>query len=145
MTIGLIVFLFALGGVAVAGVGIYNSLVRLRNASENAWSDVDVQLKRRYELVPNLVATVKGYAAHEQKTFEEVTLARSRAMGAGALRDRASAEGELSRACPTCSRSPRRIPSCAPTRASSRSSVISRSSRTSSRRPAATTMPWCAI
>jgi LemA protein len=98
VSLGLIALAAALLALAAVVVGIYNGLVRLRNASESAWSDIDVQLKRRYELVPNLVATVQGYAAHERKTFEEVTLARSRAMGAGGLRERASAEGDLSRA-----------------------------------------------
>ncbi len=98
MTLGLLVLLAAAAAVAVAGIGIYNGLVRLQNASENAWSDVDVQLKRRYELVPNLVATVKGYASHERKTLEDVVQARSRAMGAGPVADRASAEGDLTRA-----------------------------------------------
>src|SRR3990170_411674 len=58
-------------------IAIYNRLVRLRNRTDNAWSQVDVQLKRRYDLIPNLVETVKGYAAHERGTFEEVTKARS--------------------------------------------------------------------
>ena len=63
--------------VVLAFVGIYNGLVRLRNTSEQAWSDVDVQLKRRYDLVPNLVETVKGYASHEKETFEKVVQARN--------------------------------------------------------------------
>ena len=71
-----------IGAVALAAawvVGIYNGLVRLRNRSENAWSDIDVQLKRRYELIPNLVETVKGYAQHEREVLEEVTSLRNRA------------------------------------------------------------------
>ena len=85
-------------GLAALVVALYNRLVGLRNRGENAWSDIDVQLKRRHELVPNLVETVKGYAAHEKKTLEEVTLARTRAMqpGGGAAA-RAAAEGDLSR------------------------------------------------
>lgn len=86
-------------GLAVfaAVIGIYNRLVRLRNGSENAWSDIDVQLKRRHDLVPNLVETVKGYAAHEQTTLNKVIEARNRATQAGGPSMRAAAEGELSR------------------------------------------------
>jgi LemA protein len=58
-------------------VAMYNKLVRLRNRAENAWSQVDVQLRKRYDLIPNLVETVKGYAAHERETFEAVTQARA--------------------------------------------------------------------
>jgi len=76
-------------------VFLYNRLVRLRNGSENAWSDIDVQLKRRHDLVPNLVETVKGYASHEQTTFQEVIEARSRATQAGGRAERAGAEGAL--------------------------------------------------
>src|ERR671924_53902 len=63
-------------------VGMYNKLVRLRNRSENAWAQVDVQLRRRYDLIPNLIEAVKGYAAHERGTFEEVTQARTAAQQA---------------------------------------------------------------
>lgn len=65
--------------ILLAGVGLYNAFVRLRNRSEEAWADIDVQLKRRYDLIPNLVETVKGYAAHEQSTFDAVTKARAAA------------------------------------------------------------------
>ena len=61
---------------------MYNKLVRLRNRAENAWAQVDVQLRKRYDLIPNLVETVKGYAAHERETFEAVTNARARAQHA---------------------------------------------------------------
>lgn len=74
----------------------YNGLVRLKNRVEEAWSDIDVQLKRRYDLIPNLVNTVKGYAAHESGVFEKVTEARSRAMSAGTAGDKAQAENMLS-------------------------------------------------
>jgi LemA protein len=86
--------------VLLALVGTYNKLVRLRVTSQNAWSDVDVQLKRRYDLVPNLVETVKGYAGHERSTLEAVTAARSGAQAAqsGTLADRAAAEGQLTAA-----------------------------------------------
>ena len=73
----------------------YNSLVRLRNRTKEAWSDIDVQLKRRYDLIPNLVETVKGYMAHESGVFEKVTEARARAMGA-APKEKAGAENMLS-------------------------------------------------
>jgi LemA protein len=76
-------------------VGIYNGLVKLRNTSEQAWSDVDVQLKRRYDLVPNLVETVKGYASHEKETFEKVVQARNQAMQATSPEDKAQAENFL--------------------------------------------------
>lgn len=74
----------------------YNVFVSLRNRAKEAWSDIDVQLKRRYDLIPNLVETVKGYAAHESGVFEKVTEARARAMGAGTLKDKAQAEDALS-------------------------------------------------
>jgi LemA protein len=90
-----VVFLALLVGLGFAAVSIYNGLVQLRNAAESAWSDIDVQLKRRHELIPNLVATVKGYAAHEQSTFEQVTQARARAMQAGSPAESARAEGNL--------------------------------------------------
>ena len=77
-------------------VGVYNSLVRLKNRMKEAWSDIDVQLKRRYNLIPNLVETVKGYASHEREVFEKVTEARARAMGAGNLKEKAEAENMLS-------------------------------------------------
>lgn len=70
----------------------YNRFITLINRAKEAWSDIDVQLKRRYDLIPNLVSTVKGYAAHEQSAFEKVTAARSAAMGAGNLADKSQAE-----------------------------------------------------
>src|ERR671932_2857553 len=79
-------------------VGLYNRLVRLRNRSENAWAQVDVQLRRRYDLIPNLVETVKGYAAHEERTFEEVTRARTAAQQAQGVREQAEAENALTAA-----------------------------------------------
>ena len=81
---------------AVMVIGIYNSLVRLRNQVENAWSQIDVQLKRRHDLIPNLVETAKGYMTHERETFEKITEARSKAMGAGNVADASKAEGMLS-------------------------------------------------
>ncbi len=77
-------------------IGMYNSLVRLKIQVDNAWADIDVQLKRRYDLIPNLVETVKGYAAHEKGTLEAVVNARNRAMSATSPADRAQAENMLS-------------------------------------------------
>jgi len=79
-------------------MGAYNALVRLRNQVDNAWSQIDVQLKRRHDLIPNLIETAKGYMQHERETFEAITEARSRAMGAGSVADAAKAEGGLSQA-----------------------------------------------
>lgn len=79
-------------------IGIYNGLVRLRNQVDNAWSQIDVQLKRRHDLIPNLVETAKGYMTHERGTFESITEARSRAMGAHNVADAAKAEGALTEA-----------------------------------------------
>ena len=76
-------------------IGTYNSLVRLKVQSENAWADIDVQLKRRHDLVPNLVETVKGYAGHEKQTLEAVISARNRAMSAATPSAKAEAEGIL--------------------------------------------------
>ncbi len=89
------VILIVLGlaaAVAVAAVVIYNKLVRLRNTVESSWSDIDVHLKKRYDLVPNLVETVKGYATHERTVLENVTAARSQAMQAGSPEEKAAAE-----------------------------------------------------
>lgn len=74
---------------------IYNSFVSLKNRAKEAWSDIDVQLKRRYDLIPNLVNTVKGYATHESGTFEKVTQARTQAMGAQSVAEHAQAENML--------------------------------------------------
>jgi LemA protein len=79
-------------------VGMFNKLVRLRNRAENAWAQVDVQLRKRYDLIPNLVETVKGYAAHEQQTFEEVTRARTAAQQAQGVAEQAQAENALTAA-----------------------------------------------
>lgn len=76
-------------------IGIYNSLIRLRNQVDNAWSQIDVQLKRRYDLIPNLIETVKGYMKHERELLEKVTEYRSQAMNAQSVGERAKAEGML--------------------------------------------------
>jgi len=82
-------------GIVVWIVGAYNGLVRLRNQLENAWAQIDVQLKRRHDLIPNLVETVKGYAAHERGTLEAVTQARNMAIAAKGVAERAQAENAL--------------------------------------------------
>jgi LemA protein len=79
-------------------VGMYNGLVKLKVQCDNAWSDIDVQLKRRYDLIPNLVETVKGYAAHEKGTLEGVVAARNRAMSSQGPAAKAEAEGALTAA-----------------------------------------------
>jgi LemA protein len=79
-------------------IGVYNSLIRLRNQVDNSWSQIDVQLKRRHDLIPNLVETAKGYMKHERQTFEAITQARSQAMGANTVSDAAKAEGALGEA-----------------------------------------------
>jgi LemA protein len=92
----IIVALVVLAG--LAWILIRNSIIASRNRVDEAWSGIDVQLKRRHDLVPNLVESVKGYATHEQKTFENVTKARSQAMGAEGVQDTAKAESMLSQA-----------------------------------------------
>ena len=77
-------------------IGLYNSLITLRNQVKNAWSQIDVQLKRRHDLIPNLVETAKGYMQHERATLENITSARSRAMGAEGVSEKSKAEGALS-------------------------------------------------
>ncbi|MCX6753959.1 MAG: LemA family protein [Candidatus Nomurabacteria bacterium] len=74
----------------------YNGFISLKNRAQEAWADIDVQLKRRYDLIPNLVNTVKGYAVHESTAFEKVTEARSKAMQGGSMADKSFAENELS-------------------------------------------------
>jgi LemA protein len=104
MAISAFFIAFILGLVVVLGllvifvIAIYNSLIRLRNQVDNAWSQIDVQLKRRHDLIPNLVETAKGYMKHERGTFEAVTEARSKAMGARNVSEVAKAEGALGEA-----------------------------------------------
>jgi LemA protein len=98
MTIALIVILVLIVLAALFFVSAYNKLVRLRNGSENAWAQVDVQLKRRHDLIPNLVESVKGYAAHERGTFDEVTRARAAAQSAQGPAQQGQAENFLTQA-----------------------------------------------
>ncbi len=95
---GWIIFFAVLGLLVVVFVVIYNGLIRDRNRVDNAWGQVEVQLKRRYDLIPNLVATVKGYAAHERETFEAVTEARNAAQAASGPAEQGQAEGFLTQA-----------------------------------------------
>src|ERR1700741_5077290 len=81
--------------IALFLIGMYNSLVRLKVTCDNAWADIDVQLKRRYDLIPNLVETVKGYAAHEKGTFENIAKYRTAAMAASTPAEKSEAEGQL--------------------------------------------------
>lgn len=94
-------FLIFFGILVVVGLWVmsaYNALVRLRNMVEEGWSGIETQLKRRANLIPNLVETVKGYAAHEKSAFEEVTKLRTRSLEGGSIADRAATEGMLTRA-----------------------------------------------
>ena len=91
-----LIFIIVVVVVAVYAVQIYNSLVRLRNRVKNAWSQIDVQLKRRHDLIPNLIETVKGYMTHERETLENITKARSAAVDASSVADKSKAETQLS-------------------------------------------------
>lgn len=99
---GLVIVLLAIFGfivlVILTFIGLYNSLQRKKLNAENAWSDIDVQLKRRHDLIPNLVNTVQGYAAHEKSTLEEVTKARSAAVDAQGIPSQMGAENMLTQA-----------------------------------------------
>jgi LemA protein len=90
-----IVLLVGGGVLVLAGIGIYNGLVSRKVETENAWSQIDVQLKRRYDLIPNLVETVKGYASHEKETLERVIQARNAAINAQSVSEHAAAENQL--------------------------------------------------
>lgn len=91
----IVLFLIIFAVILILAVGIYNILVNLRNRCDNSWAQVDVQLRRRYDLIPNLVETVKGYAKHEREVFEKVTEARSKAINAGTVKEQGQAENML--------------------------------------------------
>ena len=91
----LVIFLIIIGAVVIMFIGMYNSLITLRNRCDNAWSQVDVQLRRRYDLIPNLVETVKGSAKHESGVFERVTQARAAAVNAQGVQAQGQAENVL--------------------------------------------------
>lgn len=90
------ILLIAIVLIGVWFVAVYNGLIKLKNRVSEAWSDIEVQLKRRYDLIPNLISTVKGYASHEKDLFEKVTAARTAAMGATTAAEHAAAENGLS-------------------------------------------------
>ncbi len=90
------IVLVVVGAIVLFAISVYNRLVALRQTYKNAFADIDVQLKQRHDLVPNLVETVKGYAAHESGVLQKVTEARAAAMRAGSVQERSSAEGALS-------------------------------------------------
>ena len=91
-----ILLLVIIGGVVLMAIGMYNSLVTLRNRCDNGWSQIDVQLRRRYDLIPNLVETVKGYAKHESTVFQNVTQARAATVNAQGVKEQGQAENVLS-------------------------------------------------
>jgi len=93
---GLIIILVVIAVVVLFVISIYNSLIQLRNRVKNAWSQIDVQLKRRHDLIPNLIETVRGYMKHEREIMENITKYRSQAMEAGSVGEKAKAEGLLS-------------------------------------------------
>jgi LemA protein len=93
---GLIIILVVIAVVVLFVISMYNSLIQLRNRVKNAWSQIDVQLKRRHDLIPNLLETVKGYMKHEREIMENITKYRSQAMDASTVGQKAQAEGLLS-------------------------------------------------
>jgi len=95
--IAVIVIIAAIVLIAIL-IGLFNKFVRLRNRADNAWAQVDLQLKRRYDLIPNLVETVKGYASHEREVFENVTTARSAGISAQTVEEQGQAENQLTSA-----------------------------------------------
>lgn len=96
MSIALWIILIVVVAIVLWVIAVFNGLVSLKNRTKEAWADIDVQLKRRYDLIPNLVETVKGYATHEKELFEKVTQARASAMSAQGIKDKAGAENMLS-------------------------------------------------
>lgn len=96
MSIALWIILIVVVAIVLWVIAVFNGLVSLKNRTKEAWADIDVQLKRRYDLIPNLVETVKGYATHEKNLFEKVTQARASAMSAQGIKEKAGAENMLS-------------------------------------------------
>ena len=94
----LVIIIAIIAAVIFSVIGIYNNLVKLRNNRENAFADIDVQLKQRYDLVPQLVATVKGYASHEKELLESITAARSAAANAASIDEKIKADQQLTSA-----------------------------------------------
>ena len=98
MSLILWIVIIVLAIILLSFIVIFNGLVALKNRTKEAWSDIDVQLKRRYDLIPNLVETVKGYAKHEREVFEKVTKARAEAINASGVKDQQKAENQLTSA-----------------------------------------------
>jgi LemA protein len=92
---GIIILIVILVVIVIIFIGLYNSIVSLRNKVDNAWSQIDVQLRKRFDLIPNLVETVKGYAAHERETLEKVIEARQLGMNASGVKDQAQADNMI--------------------------------------------------
>ena len=92
---GIIILIVILVVIVIIFIGLYNSIVSLRNKVDNAWSQIDVQLRKRFDLIPNLVETVKGYAAHERETLEKVIEARQIGMNASSVKDQAQADNMI--------------------------------------------------
>src|SRR6056297_3334983 len=84
-----------IGCLFLIGIILYNDLIKFRNRAKEAWADIDVQLRRRYNLVPNLLKTVKGYAKHEKEIFNKVAMARAKAMGTSDVKEKGKAENQL--------------------------------------------------
>jgi len=141
---GWIIALIVIVLIVVWLVAIYNQLVRKRTMKDEAWSGVDVQLKRRYDLIPNLVETVKGFAGQEEKVFTQVTEMRTRAMGATGVADKAAAENQLNQTLKSLFAVAERTPSSSPIRTSWTFRPSWPTSRTRFRWPAATTTARCA-
>ena len=89
------IFAIIIGVLILILIFIYNSLIQLKNQVENAWAQIDVQLKRRFDLIPNLIETVKGYTKHEKGVLEEITKARTAFMSASSVKEKAKAENQL--------------------------------------------------
>jgi LemA protein len=96
MALGMIILIAVIAVVVIFLIWIYNSVIRLNNQVKNAWAQIDVQLKRRADLIPNLIETVKGYAKHEKKVFDNVSKARSAMLGANTVQEKAKASNMLS-------------------------------------------------
>ena len=97
MSLWIILVLF----VALLAIGYYNRFVKIKNKAEDAWAGIDVQLQRRYDLIPNLLETIKGYASHEKEIIEKITSSRAQAMGAGSRAGKAAAENMLTESLKT--------------------------------------------
>jgi hypothetical protein len=143
VTATLIVLAVVVVVVLVVSVLIYNGLVRRRNQVDNAWSQIDVQLKRRYDLIPNLVETVKGYAGHERGTLEAVTEARVTAISAQGPADQATAENALTGALKSLFAVAESYRTCGPARTFWSCSRSCRPPRTGPRMRASTTTTPC--